>query len=192
MLPMNPAGLSGIRTRDKSRLSSKHIIIICSVFLILGLAVLGISLYIRSSEIQAFESLSWETVSPDFYDPNAYSGDLPEEIAQHEDPAPAKDTFHFYLNSKPYLADGSLHGLYARNCSGNRGNMTVTLLLMDNTVLYQSGLLLPNQYLDTVPCSYQTSLSLLDAVAVIQVYGKGGGKTPVDTFTQPLEITVLQ
>lgn len=185
-------------------LSWVYLGICCVVFLLIA-CVAAVMTFLPSAPVKnqgadsaptavaeiALESLTWETERPDDYDPHAVTGSIPADIFPPNETEDQKDTFTFRINSRPCLSDGQLTNLYVENCLANNGSMTVTILSGDGSVLYQSGLLSPNQYLCDVPCDFKTDAPSIPAVAIIQAYSGLPGSQPVETFSQQIQIAVL-
>ncbi len=168
------------------------IVAVAAVITLLPSSPLHIEIKDDTLPAVSLDSLSWNTERPDSPDPYLSVGDLPPNVYNKEFERPPKDAFTFRINRTPYLSNGELHDLFAQNGSFNKYDMTVTILLQDGTILYQSGLVSPNQYIHTVPCDVKLEESPCSAAAIVQIYDEDSTEEPLETFTEQLTITQVK
>lgn len=96
------------------------------------------------------------------------------------------------INSRPYFEDGSSEGsLYIVNPVKNAFHMTVEIRLDDtDEVIYQSGLLAPNQFIDNDKLTKVLKKGEHNATAYLHAYDSEETDKRVNTATASLVITV--
>lgn len=132
-----------------------------------------------------------ETPIPSGYDVNCITDSIPPEVFSQEFPQYEADTFTYRLNRTPYWQDGALHDLYFENPSGNFYNMRADIALTDGTAVYRSGVITPNQYIQEIPMETAPANSTVKAVVTIAVFKGLDSSSPIQTFTEEIEILIL-
>ncbi|WP_165253967.1 flagellar protein FliS [Adlercreutzia sp. ZJ304] len=144
---------AGLNTANKKR----------TLLIVLGIVVVAIVIWV----------LVWMFACNGnaLFDPNAQTGQAPyktqEEIQAELDRTVEEGMFNISIASVIEFADGTSSGTaYIENVPGNRYNMQVTIT-DDNTgdVIYESGVLAPNQYIENITLSKDLEPGTYNATA---------------------------